>query len=261
MKIGIMNNPFLNTYEEIRWIGENKFDFIDLTLEPVEAEPNQLDPEKIQDLLAKYKLPVIGHTCYYLPYAHLIPEISQVSVNVFRKYIYFLKKIGCKKISIHTDKRYPDEAKELVLNNHIRVLSLLSREVINENMELMFENTHSGLLYDWADIEKILNGVPSLLLHLDIGHAYVAGIRDFEKIIREYGSRIGHLHFSDNDGTYDQHLEIGSGKIPYYQIVKYLKKYLPDCTITLEVFDTNTQLQREAQLRSREKILNLWKEA
>lgn len=37
-------------------------------------------------------------------------------------------KIGCKKINIHTDKRYPDEAKELVLNNH----------------------------NDWADIEKIL---------------------------------------------------------------------------------------------------------
>ena len=34
MKIGVMNNPMHDLLREIQWIGEHKFDFVDMTLEP-----------------------------------------------------------------------------------------------------------------------------------------------------------------------------------------------------------------------------------
>ncbi|MEZ4638458.1 MAG: hypothetical protein R2856_26475 [Caldilineaceae bacterium] len=33
MRIGAMNDPERNVFEEIRWFGENGFDYIDLTIE------------------------------------------------------------------------------------------------------------------------------------------------------------------------------------------------------------------------------------
>ena len=52
--------------EEIEWIGENKFDFVDLFLEEDQAVPERIDVEKVKKLFQKYKLDIVGHTAYYL---------------------------------------------------------------------------------------------------------------------------------------------------------------------------------------------------
>ena len=45
MKIGAMNHPARNPLEEIDWFGRHGFDFVDFTLEPPAADPDQIDPE------------------------------------------------------------------------------------------------------------------------------------------------------------------------------------------------------------------------
>lgn len=256
MKIGVMNNPFRDTYEEIEWIGKNHFDFIDLTLEPTISDPKNLDVQKITTLLKRYNLGIVGHTCYYLPYAHLIKEVREVSVEVFKTYLDFFSKIGAKMVNIHADKRYPDEAKEEVRNNHVATLRLLCQEAQKRGMVVMFENTHSGLLHKANDILFLLNAIPDLMLHLDIGHAHVAG--NLETLLTKAHKRIAHIHVSDNDGSFDQHLTLGAGTVDWGGVVPLLKKGLPDCSITLEIFARNKEDQRQFQLQSREKLKDLW---
>lgn len=254
MKIGLMNNPFNDVYEEISWIGQNNFDFVDLTLEPPMAQPQLLDANRIKELLIKYNLNIIGHTCYYLPYAHPIPEIREASIIVFKQYINFLHKLGAKKINIHVDKRYPDELREVIRENHVIALNTLATEAHKKGMSLMFENTHSGLLSSLEDLQFILDKTPDVLLHLDLGHAHVAGIKDLDSLFKKYSERIGHIHLSDNNESFDQHLVLGAGTINLVEVTKLLKKYLPDITVSLEVFANETQDQRLFQLLSREKL-------
>jgi len=262
MDIGIMNNPFWDMYEDLRWIGSNDFDFIDLTLEPTRAQPQQLDIGEIKKLLKKYNLYPIGHTCFYLPYAHLIKEVREASIVVFEQYIDFMANFNTDRINIHTDKRYPEEAKDQVVQNHIDVLNRLSQKSQEQGMELMFENTHSGLLYEAEDILYILENVPDLKLHLDIGHAHVAGgMSDVVLLIEKTHDRIAHLHYSDNNGTFDQHLTLGAGKVDWSKVVNLTKKYLPETSIALEVFARTKKTQREFQLMSRDKLKQLWEAA
>jgi hypothetical protein len=48
MKIGAMNHPARNPLEEIDWFGRHGFDFVDFTLEPPAADPDQIDPAAIR---------------------------------------------------------------------------------------------------------------------------------------------------------------------------------------------------------------------
>src|SRR5208283_5776585 len=57
---------------------------------------------------------------------------------------------------------------------------------------------------------------------MDIGHANLEGqIEPFFKLLTD---KIVHIHASDNDGSDDQHLGIGQGKIDYNAFAQTLKK-------------------------------------
>ena len=51
MKIGAMNNPMQNLLRQIQWIGENRFGFVDLTLEPPGALAVDVNVDAVRDLL------------------------------------------------------------------------------------------------------------------------------------------------------------------------------------------------------------------
>jgi sugar phosphate isomerase/epimerase len=69
MQIGAMNHPARDPVAEIDWIGDHGFDFVDLTLEPPAADPDQIDVAAIRAALDRNNLGVVGHTAYYLPLA------------------------------------------------------------------------------------------------------------------------------------------------------------------------------------------------
>jgi sugar phosphate isomerase/epimerase len=57
---------------------------------------------------------------------------------------------------------------------------------------------------------------------MDIGHANLEGqIEPFFKLLSD---KIVHIHASDNDGSDDQHLGVGQGKIDYDSFAQTLKK-------------------------------------
>jgi sugar phosphate isomerase/epimerase len=67
---------------------------------------------------------------------------------------------------------------------------------------------------------------------LDLGHANLEA--QIEPFIERLADKIVHIHASDNDGTDDQHLGIGEGKINYDKFAETLKKIGYDQTVIVE---------------------------
>ncbi len=67
---------------------------------------------------------------------------------------------------------------------------------------------------------------------LDLGHAHLeAQIEPFFKLLAD---RIVHIHASDNDGSDDQHLGIGKGKVDYDWFKQTINKIGYDKTVIVE---------------------------
>ena len=61
MKIGLMNRPWKGLFDEIDWIGGQQFDFVDLTLGPPAADPEEVDADALKTALADRNLGVGVH--------------------------------------------------------------------------------------------------------------------------------------------------------------------------------------------------------
>jgi len=82
---------------------------------------------------------------------------------------------------------------------------------------------------------------------MDIGHANLAG--QIEPFFNMLSDKITHIHASDNDGSDDQHLGIGKGKIDYDWIAQTLKKIGYDKTAIIEsITDVPESIRKLKQL-------------
>lgn len=75
-------------------------------------------------------------------------------------------------------------------------------------------------------------------LCLDVGHwfSFSKGreLDNLEEWIEAAAPRLGHLHLHDNDGTWDHHLGLGLGDIPWDLFFSLLKKHGLSPTVTFE---------------------------
>ncbi len=104
---------------------------------------------------------------------------------------------------------------------------------------LFLENTHENE-------PQLLTGlIDALAQHddrvgvcFDIGHwfSFAGGVtkNDLDQWIAVLGSRLGHLHIHDNDGSYDLHLGPGKGDIPFEELLGHLDKQCIKPTVTFE---------------------------
>ena len=245
MKLGLMNNPANDIESELKWIGENHLDFFDLTIEPIKAMPYHIKTKRILNLLQKYNLKIIGHTCFYLQYASPIKRVREAAISELKTYIDVFGKLGVRKVNIHTDENYPSffNKQELIQRN-AEGLNSLATYASRYKIQLMLEHNPNKLLGKPKDIKMILDLAPEVGFHLDIGHAFIEMGSDLEEYFRLFNSKLAHVHISDNNGKSDDHMPLGTGKINWQNIIKLLKKYNYDDTITLEIFspDRNYKL-------------------
>jgi sugar phosphate isomerase/epimerase len=69
---------------------------------------------------------------------------------------------------------------------------------------------------------------------LDVGHVNVGG-EDPSDSVRKAREYLAHVHIHDNDGTKDQHLVPGDGKIDFAPIVKALREVGYDGYVSAEL--------------------------
>ncbi len=256
MKIGMMNNPANNLVNDITFAGENKFDFVDLTIEPPKAQVGDIDPREVLSLCKKYNLGIIGHTNFYLPWASPIKRLKRASIQEFTEQLALFNKLGVKLVNIHSHWYQPNSSKKEIIDRIIESLKELVVIADQYDIKIMLEHQPNGFLNTPESLLPIFNKVKNLLFHLDVGHAQVAGKEEnlTKEFLTYFRNKLAHVHFSDNKGVNDDHLPIGAGIIDWKDIIMQLRKIGYDKTITLEVFVKD----RSYLLYSKEKIRQLW---
>lgn len=260
-KFGMLTDPTVDILKETRTIAKLGFDYVEIGIEGPEGKPEILLEKRneILELLKKNNLFAIGHTSWWVELGTEYKPVRLGWLEEVKKIITVASKLNVKLVNLHSHSRgmYTryDRNKKQILDNWVKSLIELVDYGKRYNAEIMFENAgEKGEITELKDFKYIVDRVPDLKVHLDIGHAFIFGkMKNVDKCIETFRNRIEHIHMHDNHGESDEHLPIGKGKINYGSVVKMLKKINYDKTITFEVFTS-----KKDAVRSREKIRKLW---
>jgi sugar phosphate isomerase/epimerase len=258
MQIGAMNHPARDPVQEIEWIGRNGFDFVDFTLEPPAAAPDQIDVDAIRSALDRNGLGVVAHTAYYLPLASPFASIRQACLDEFRKALNVAHRVGAKIMNTHFDKPPSFFTDRQTVEWNVEVLGPLCEDAAELGVTVVLEHIPFAGANQLEFIDRILEKLPLLRFHLDSGHAKLErGYDRWDEYLDRLGPKLAHVHLSENDGTADQHLPLGSAKrstTDWPAHIRKLKATGYDGTITLEVFSP----EREHLLLSRDLLQRWW---
>jgi sugar phosphate isomerase/epimerase len=257
MQIGAMNNPQHDVFDELRWITAMKMDFIDLTLEPPAAAVWQVDLKELQKALDDSGLGIVGHTAFYLPIASPFEGVRQGAVAELRRCVDAFTQLGAKWVNFHPDRYAPMHDRTFYVQRDLQSIGELLEHGRQLGVGLMVENV-PGDFNDAEQLGELLDPLPELGLHLDIGHCNLL-VREntADELLATYGSRLRHVHLHDNKGGHhDLHLPLGTGNVDVPRYVRELKAVGYDSTITLEVFSPDRMFLQY----SRDLLLRLWEE-
>jgi len=255
MRIGAMNHPARDVFREMAWMAEIGIDFIDLTLEPPAAASWRVDGKAIRRALDQYGLGVVGHTAFYLPVGSAIEALRAASVKELCNCIDVFAEAGARWMNIHPDRHTPMHDRAFYIQRNIETLSELIEHGQVRGVGIMIENL-PGDYNDVAQLGDLLNPLPDLGLHLDIGHAnLMVPHNTTASILAAFGARLRHVHLHDNKGGYaDLHLPLGAGTLDLSETIGSLKRCGYDGTITLEVFSED----RHYLAYSRDVLRKIW---
>ncbi len=257
MQIGTMNHPGRDPVQEIESIAGLGLDFIDLTLEPPLASPRKVDVTALRAALQDNQLAVVGHTAYYLPLCSPFESIRRAAVEELKLCLEIFAELGARWMNLHPDRQAPFHERKFIIDRNaqtIRELLPLARQL---GVGLMIENL-PGSFNTVRQLGDLLEAVPELGLHLDIGHAnLLVDYNTTDEILGAYGKRLRHVHLHDNKGgSADLHLPLGAGSLETTHYIRSLHAAGYDGTITLEVFTPD----RHYLEHSREVLRRIWDE-
>ncbi len=255
MLIGTMNHPARDVVAEIEWMAQAGLEFIDLTLEPPRAAAWLVDLKAIRAALHKHQLPVVGHTAYYLPIASPFESIRRAAIEELVRCLHAFAELGARWMNIHPDSNVPMHDRAYAAQRNIQSLRELTDFARACGIGLMIENL-PGRFNTVAQLAPLMDALPELGFHLDIGHAnLLVETNSADELIARFGPRLRHVHLHDNKGgTQDLHAPLGTGTVNLAHHLRSLKESGYDSTITLEVFTPD----RHYLNYSRDVLRRLW---
>ena len=242
MKIGVMNHPSKSICEEITFFGKHGFDFVDLTIEGPNAF--NVDVDEIKAILDLYNMSITGHTDPCLPFSYPIQSIRNACLGEFERCARIFSGLGASVMNIHPCYQCPPAMKQSLLELNIEALKPIVEMATSHGLSV-------------SSFETLLDAVPNLGLHLDVGHTNF-GHDDSTAFCRKLGKSIKHVHFSDNRSTADHHMPLGVGNINWGNAVKSLKATGYNDTITLEIFCDDPRMRFKYLDLSRKYVQDLW---
>jgi sugar phosphate isomerase/epimerase len=254
--IGAMNHPARDPVAEIGWITEAGLEFVDLTLEPPAAASWRVNPAVVARALQAAKIDVVGHTAYYLPIGHPFEEVRQAATAALAACLEPFAAVGARWMNVHPDAHAPMHDRAFVVAQNLKSLTALVEAGREVGVGVMVENVPAGFNTP-EQLAELLDAVPELGLHLDVGHANLrVAANTTEPILERFGNRLRHVHLHDNNGEADLHLPLGAGAIDVPRMVRAIRRCGYDGTITLEVFSRD----RRHLEYSRDVLRRLWDE-
>jgi sugar phosphate isomerase/epimerase len=258
MLFGAMNSPVKPVVEEIRQIGELGFDYVELAMDPPQAHYRQLSDlaPVISRTLSTYGMDLICHLPTFVYTADLTESIRVASLEEMSRSLMVAAELNAIKVVVHPSviSGLGVLVMETALQLAMDALSGIIAQGETLGLDLCLENMfpRCRAFYEPAHFEPLMMRYPSLRLTLDTGHANIdsPGGRRAIGFIDRFGSMIGHLHVSDNNGKRDDHLPVGKGNIDFKSILRRLIAAGFDHTVTIEVFSDD----RRDVKASRERI-------
>ena len=161
-------------------------------------------------------------------------------------------------MNLHPDRIAPMHDRKFIIEKNLQSLRELFVEAHRFGIGLMIENL-PGTFNSVMQLSELMDPLPELGLHLDIGHANLEVPQNTtEEILDAYGSRLRHVHLHDNKGGFaDLHLPLGAGTLDVVSAIRALKRCGYDGTITLEVFTPD----KHYLMYSRDVLRRIWDEA
>lgn len=232
-----MNHPGRPLSAELRWMADLRLEFVDLTLEPPAVACAQIDPHQVREQLQRYGFEVVGHTAYYLPIASSFEGLRRAALDELKRCVEAFAVIGARWMNVHPDGHAPFVDEHTIVERNVASLRELVEFARGTGVGVMVENV-PGRFNNATQLAAILEPLPELGLHLDIGHCNLSVEQNTtEEILQRFGGRLAHVHMHDNRGGHaDLHLAFGMGNMDNLRYAKALKQSGYDGTITLEVF-------------------------
>ena len=170
-------------------------------------------------------------------------------IRVCNKSIDAAASLGCVKLNIHLPLlqgmyKYVDVHKKRAMRNMAESLRELVRHARARKIKIVIENMPEVDTMRIKEFSYIMDRVPGLGAHVDVGHAFVeGGMPMVSRYMRSFRNRLEHVHFSDNTGLQDDHAGIGRGIIDYARVLMMLRSVKYDKTVSLEVFTSRKDLR------------------
>ncbi len=263
MRFGAMNFPVRSVLEEIDAFGALQMDYLELAMDSPMAHYSLVREQKdaIRRALGRWKMGLACHLPTFVYVAHLTESIRQASMQEVLGSLETASDLGAEKVVAHPGYidglavHVMDEALKLVMAALEKIWLRSSQLGLMLCIENMFPRV--GPFVEPEDFEPVFTSFPGMKLVLDTGHANIGdkGGHRLLDFIHRFGPRIGHLHVSDNNGRWDEHLPVGQGNIGFKAMVRALKRIGYDDTLTLEIFSPD----RADLVTSRRKLENIIK--
>ena len=264
MRFGAMNFPVMPVLDEIDAIARLGFDYLELAMDPPKAHHSTLSSSKkaIISVLKDSGLGLVCHMPTFVTTADLTESLRRASIAEIRLSLNMAGELGAEKVVLHPSMVsgmgmfVQDLVKGYAFEFLSEMVAAAQQLAVTICLENMFPRNLLGV--EPEDFEEIFQNFPSLKLTLDTGHANIAdqGGTRLKRLVEKFVGRIGHLHFSDNQGRRDDHWAIGKGTVNFPQLVKSLKTIGYDDTLTLEVFEQD----RKMLVASRERLKGMFAE-
>jgi sugar phosphate isomerase/epimerase len=237
--------------DQIRWIGENGFDFAELFFEEDQGETRRNDPVQIRRQLDAYDLDVICHAAWSLPIGSEFREFRETAVAIIRRYILFSHEIQSRALVVHANWPASLFTPEEGIRFQTESLRQITRFAAQYHVGILYESLNTRF-DSMENIRTILAQNPDIGFHADIGHLNLWG-REPITCLKAFKDRLSHIHMHDNNGEADLHLPIGTGNIDWDKLIAALKTFY-DGTITLEIFSED----KDYVLLSKKKLSEKW---
>ncbi len=244
MRFGAMNFPIKPVLEEIEAVGKLGMDFFELAMDPPGAHFSEIQAQKdaVREALKRYNLELICHMPTFVNPADLTESIRKASLQEVLGSLATAADLGAEKVVLHPG--YSGGmgiyVRDQVVEHAMQSLREIARQAADAGICMCIENlmVRGSPFVEPEDFDLIFGSFPELKLVLDTGHAHIGDKADRRLIdfIDRHGSRLDHVHVSDNSGVRDEHLPVGEGSIDFRSLARALRSINYQDTITLEIF-------------------------
>lgn len=192
------------------------------------------------DLVNSYNLKTSVHAPLSdMNLASLNESIRKASIEEIKNSMDLASKIDASIVVVHPGQMafLARKFEEKGIQNSLNSLKECSKYADELGIEMCVENMPDmeGLLFkNIKDLNDLVQEIGTSMT-LDVGHAHNMGYSVQEMLVHD----IGHIHLSDNDGSFDNHDAIGSKNIDFKSLFEGLKKIKYDGILTIEVKEQN----------------------